>query len=126
MGADCLADLKACAGHELAEVRKQAQEQQQQSSNEAQVKLAAAHSARDKLQGQVEQLQNSNGALHHQLGDAHGKVCSICHHAATQFTALPCVCPCESRLQQHAMLETSHKARWRRCGSKNRQCSAAS
>lgn len=73
-----LADLKASAARELAEVRKQAKEQLQQSGGEAQVKLAAVQSAREALQGQVEKLQDSNGALHQQLADAHGKVCPCC------------------------------------------------
>ncbi|KAA6420195.1 MAG: hypothetical protein FRX49_09858, partial [Trebouxia sp. A1-2] len=72
--ADSLADLKASAARELAEVRKQAKEQLQQSGSEAQVKLAAVQSARMALQGQVEKLQDSNGALHQQLADAHGKI----------------------------------------------------
>ena len=76
--ADSLADLKASAARELAEVRKQAKEQLQQSGSEAQVKLAAVQSARMALQGQVEKLQDSNGALHQQLADAHGKVCTCC------------------------------------------------
>jgi len=76
--ADSLADLKASAARELAEVRKQAKEQLQQSGNEAQVKLAAVQSAREALQGQVEKLQDSNVALHQQLADAHGKVCTCC------------------------------------------------
>ncbi len=76
--ADSLADLKASAARELAEVRKQAKEQLQQSGSEAQVKLAAVQSAREALQGQVEKLQDSNGVLHQQLADAHGKVCTCC------------------------------------------------
>lgn len=76
--ADSIADLKASAARELAEVRKQAKEQLQQSGGEAQVKLAAVQSAREALQGQVEKLQDSNGALHQQLADAHGKVCTCC------------------------------------------------
>ena len=70
-----MTDMKAAAAGELAEARRQAQELQQQSSSEAQVKLAAAHSARDRLQMQVETLQGSNAALHQQMADAHGKVC---------------------------------------------------
>ena len=77
-GADSLADLKASAAQELAEVRKQAKEQLQQSGGEAQVKLAAVQSAREALQGQVEKLQDNNGALHQQLADAHGKVRTCC------------------------------------------------
>ncbi len=76
--ADSLADLKASAAQELAEVRKQAKEQLQQSGGEAQVKLAAVQAAREALQGQVEKLQDSNVALHQQLADAHGKVCTSC------------------------------------------------
>lgn len=77
-GADSLADLKASAAQELAEVRKQAKEQLQQCGGEAQVKLAAVQSAREALQGQVQKLQDSNVALHQQLADAHGKVCTCC------------------------------------------------
>jgi len=98
--ADSLADLKASAARELAEVRKQAKEQLQQSGNEAQVKLAAVQSAREALQGQVEKLQDSNVALHQQLADAHGKVCTccsagICKPAVVLIEGLPiCLSAC--------------------------------
>ena len=72
--ANSIADLKAAWAQELAEVKRQAQEQQQQASSEAQVKLSAAQASRDKLQAQVDKLQESNGSLHKQLADAHGKV----------------------------------------------------
>ena len=73
--ANSLSDCKAAAARELAEVRKQAQEQQQQAGGEAQVKLAAVQAAREKLQAQADQLQKSNRSLHQRLADAHGKVC---------------------------------------------------
>lgn len=64
-------------------MKRQAQEQQQQASSEAQVKLAAAQASRDKLQTQVDNLQDSNGSLHKQLADAHGKVCvCVCANAS--------------------------------------------
>ena len=81
--ADSIADLKASWGQRLAEVQRQAEEQQQQASMEAQVRLAAVQASRDKLQAQLDQTQNSNGALHKQLADAHGKV-GVC----------VCVCVC--------------------------------
>lgn len=56
-------------------MRRQAQEQQQQESSEAQLKLAAAQASRDKVQAQLDKTQDSNGSLHKQLADAHGKVC---------------------------------------------------
>lgn len=62
-------------------MKRQAQEQQQQASSEAQVKLSAAQAIRDKLQAQVDKVQESNASLHKQLADAHGKVC-VCLHTA--------------------------------------------
>lgn len=79
--ANSMADMKAAWAQELAEVKRQAQGQQQQASSEAQVKLAAAQASRDKLQAQVDRIQESNGSLHKQLADAHGKVC-VCAHIA--------------------------------------------
>ena len=93
--ADSLADLKASAAQELAEVCKQAKEQLQQSGGEAQVKLAAVQSAREALQGQVEKLQDSNGALHQQLADAHGKVRTCCRlymHKSSWYHGKRCLC----------------------------------
>ena len=59
-------------------MRKQAQETQSRSAEEAAVKLQAAQAAGEKLQGQVQQLQEASGGLHKQLADAHGKVCLSC------------------------------------------------
>ena len=81
--ADSMVDLKAAWAQEVAEVKRQAEEQQQQASSEAQVKLAAAQASRDKLQAQVDRTQESNSSLHKQLADAHGKVCvcvCMCAH----------------------------------------------
>lgn len=78
--ADTLADCKAAAARDLAEVRKQAQEQQRQAGSQAQVKLAAAQEAREKLQAQMAKLQDSNGGLHRRLSDAHNKVCGLAVH----------------------------------------------
>ena len=77
--ANRLADLKASSAQELAEACRQAQEQQQLSSSEAGVKLAAAQAVREKLQAQRDQAQHSNGSLHKQLADAHGKVGHALH-----------------------------------------------
>lgn len=74
VNAEALADLKASSARALHDASKQAQEERHRITEEADVKLQAAQRAGEKLQGQVQQLQEANGNLHKQLADAHGKV----------------------------------------------------
>lgn len=77
ISSDKLADLRASSARELQQLRQQAQEAQSRSAEEADVKLQAAQRAGEKLQGQVQQLQEASGQLHKQLADAHGKVMAV-------------------------------------------------
>ena len=62
------------------------------------MKLAAAQAAREKLQGQLDKAQESNGSLHKQLADAHGKVDYASWQKPTKFCpCLAIIAICESR-----------------------------
>ena len=96
---DKLADLRASSARELEQMRKQAHETQSRSAEEAAVKLQAAQAAGEKLQGQVQQLQEASGGLHKQLADAHGKVWPadlFCYQVlALLYNMFVCIAACK-------------------------------